>query len=453
MKNSSLVRRLWLASAAVLPLFVGISAWTLNRIYVDSLHNSEREALLAQIYALIAVADLELDADKHQVKLALPAALANPRFETPESGLYARVLNHRGQVIWQSNSLEISELHFFRPPLGEPGQALPRHFYYNDSNWRALSFTTLWELDNQEYSFQFDVIHSQREKLAEIYNYQQHMLRWLGGMTLLLIALQIVIARWSLKPLKRLAGEIEAIESGQIQRLSERYPDEIQPVTLSLNKLISSEEQQRERYKNALGDLAHSLKTPLSVIRAQLEHNSQKDKLVDEQVQRMSSIIEHQLKRASAEVKTLFNQRCDIETISRRICAALGKVYAQQQTDFDISIEAGLSLNMQENDLLELLGNLLENACKYGRGQVKISAQRCAEQQVLLCIEDNGPGIDDSVSQAVLERGARADTGKQGQGLGLAIAIDIVSAYNGSLSIKQSGLGGACFEIRLPSAS
>ncbi len=441
--RASLIRRLWLASMIVLPVVIGFSALTLNRAFEHSLNRAEADALMAQIYALLGVAELD------DGELLLPAALTNPRFETPDSGLYARVLDEQGRESWRSNSLDVSQLRFPPAEHGMPGLAEPLNWRSEGTHYRGLRLTTLWEYNGEDLRFTFDVIHSREAIEAELRRYQQRLWAWLGGMAVVLIALQTGIAYWSLRPLTFLANEIAEIQQGKSRSLSTRYPKEIDPVTTSLNALLQSESAQRERYQNALADLAHSLKTPLSVMRGQLAE-SQRDQLLDEQVERMTSIISHQLKRANAQVKTIYSQGTELRPLVQRLTQALVKVYREKNMQFDIDIAADMNCGMEENDLLEILGNLIDNACKYGRGWVKISAQRTDENSLQVQIEDNGPGISEELAQHITERGMRADTTTLGQGIGLAIAVDILSSYNGDLKIGRSSAGGAAFHLNLP---
>lgn len=317
-------------------------------------------------------------------------------------------------------------------------------------DYRSLSFTTIWDINNHDQEFTFNVIHDQASKNGEITAYNKSLFSWLGAMAALLIAIQIGIARWGLKPLKQLAVDISQIQSGKAEKLDHIYPIEIQPVTDSVNILLNSESAQRERYKNSLADLAHSLKTPLSVIRAQLLE-TQKDQLVDEQIERMTAIISHQLKRANAQVQTAYGQRTPVRPTVERICNALAKIYRDKGTCFTLNINDDIHCDIDQDDLMEIMGNLIENACKYGRSEVSIHASTDSEE-VIICVEDDGPGVDLNAKSKILNRGARADSAQLGQGIGLSVAVDILSSYNGALSIDRSAAGGASFKIILPRA-
>lgn len=443
-KAPSLIRRLWLASALTLPILIGFSSFALNRAYTNSLDSAEYEALLSQIYAMLAIAEPDGDG------LLMPDVMANPRFETPSSGLYARIINASGDRVWLSNSLLSSPLSFALTAVPSAGTIREGWPEIENTQHRSLSFTTVWEMDGKDSLFTFELFHAQDAKHAEIRTYQRALALWLGGMAALLLLTQVVITLWGLKPLKALAKEIDQVETGQSERLSGFYPSEISPVTRSLNRLLSSEEARRERYKNSLSDLAHSLKTPLSVIRSQ-GGSAKKDTLIDEQVDRMSAIVDHQLKRASAEVQTLYTARLALRPIVTRIANALQKVYADKNISCSITVPDGFNVSIEENDCMEILGNILENAFKYGKTAVNVSAYQ-EESVCIIAVEDDGPGITKKQSDDILARGARADTHTSGQGIGLAIAVDILSSYNGALEVGRSAAGGAAFRIGIPKA-
>ncbi len=240
-----------------------------------------------------------------------------------------------------------------------------------------------------------------------------------------------------------------------LQQLPGAYPAEIQPVTDNLNRVLRSERAQRERYRNTLSDLAHSLKTPLAVIRGQLENKQHISAeslahAIDEQVSRMSAIVDHQLRRASAQV-TQANRSSSVQVkpLVERLARAMQKVYQSKSVQLRLDIGEHLVFHGDEADLMELLGNLIDNACKYGRHSVAISAQQQG-RDLVVSVEDDGPGVEADVQQTILTRGARADTATPGQGIGLAVAVDILSSYGGSIDIFRSKLSGAGFTIRIP---
>lgn len=447
---SSLSGRLFLASVVLLPFLLGFSATMLDYAFKLSLETAERDALRSQVYLLLGVAEPD------ESTLEMPPALTEPRFGELNSGLYGWIVNRAGEVVWQSRSTDLIPADYF-PALTTPFEAGVKNFFssrFNADDFYVMSYDTIWPVGGQDLPFRFVVAHSQTDLKASLAAYRDRLLMWVVGLALLLTIVQSLIARWGLLPLRRLARNLELVEAGKSQELAGQYPADIRPVTENLNKVLRAEHAQRERYRNTLGDLAHSLKTPLSVVRGQLETAASNPQeltaVVDEQISRMSMIIDHQLRRASAQVtQNAVYARVLVKPLLERLTSAMQKVYRQKALNITIEADASLPFLGDEADLMEVLGNLIENACKYGKSQVHISA-KIIHGDLRISIEDNGPGVSDTLKSTILMRGARADTATAGQGIGLSVAVDIVSSYGGSLQISRSSLGGASFNISLP---
>lgn len=445
----SLAWRIFYASIILMPLLLGFSAFMLDRAFRSSIMLAEKESLLAHTYSMMAVAEPD------EGFLLLPNTLTDSRFNDPASGLYAQVVDDEYGPIWESISLTISPYSQKIPsrkiPMGQfdmdEAEILGEDFFISRIN-------TLWEIDGQDREYQFVVVHTQDQFQQEINRYRATLSAWLGGLALLLILVQTIIIRWGLFPLKRLANDIKALESGKIGVLDKNYPDEILPVIQNINLLLDSEKKHRTRYHNTMADLAHSLKTPLSVIRSVIEKQQrvgnglEGENTIDEQIERMSNIIGHQLNRASATKASFLNQ-ARLLPLFQRLSTALQKVYQDKNLQIVIDVDSELEFPAQEGDLMEVFGNLLENACKYGKSQVAVSAQR-QDKKLTICVEDDGAGVKEFRRIEILERGARADTSAPGQGIGLAVAVDILSAYGAGIQVQRSErLGGACFIVEL----
>ncbi len=452
MKLHSLASRLLLASALLLPLFLGLTGYALNLGFEDSLEAAEAEGLQSHVYLLLGGAELEGDT------LALPEAFAEPRFSQLNSGLFAEVSNQQGERVWLSESgrLMADELDARRAKAQQSSQTLlsgQTQFSNNtltEEPFFVFSHDVSWETnEGQEQVFRFTIFHEQSLFIAERSAYRAQLWRWLGAAALLLTLMQWLILRWGLQPMKRLADDLKAIESGHRERLEGHYPSEVQHVTDNLNAVITREMQQRERYRNSLSDLAHSLKTPLAVLRGSLGRTEEREEQIETQVQRMDEIIGRQLQRAITRNLAPQNKVKDIEQIAERLARALGKVYREKDMSFEASVNPECSFNGDARDLMEVIGNLLENAFKYGQKRVALSGQVEGET-LIIRIGDDGPGIEESLQNDILKRGARADTAQTGQGIGLAMAAEIISGYGGSLEISKAALGGAEFIVSLP---
>jgi two-component system sensor histidine kinase PhoQ len=433
-----------------LPLLLGLSATILNNAYERSLIAAQKSALRSQIYLLLDAAE------PAENGIFLATNLPEPRYSTVSSGLVGWIETSDHKVEWRSRSGELLDLNLVPRPNSEFNPGSERFFDYRiaDKNYFAISYDTIWDVHDRDLGFRFIVMQDQEPMNTELRVYQKRLWQWLGGMALLLILVQTLIARWGLSPLRRLATDLESIESGQQQNLQGIYPAEIQPVTNNLNRVLSSEQQQRDRYRNTLADLAHSLKTPLAVIRGHLQSESPGTKeqlktIIDEQISRMSSIVDHQLRRATAQVVQSNRHEVFVAAVAERLTKALERVYQDRALEITLAIDAQLKFIGDEGDLMELLGNVIDNACKYGRHSVAVSAQE-VNSELHIKVEDDGNGVAENMKQTVLNRGARADTANPGQGIGLAVAVDILSSYGGAIEIFKSSLGGACFLLRIP---
>ena len=455
----SLRVRMLLVLGAVLLLFFGLTGLALDRAYRNSVEGGAAERLQIQVYLLLAA--LEQEAGEFFVI----EDIQDPRYAAINSGLYGFVYDAALTEMWRSDSALALSL-----PQGEQSQRMPEvgeaiFDTINDGNGERLfrfSYGILWE--GIETPFSVSVAEVAAPYFSEIRDFRQSLGRWLGGAAALLLILLLILLRWGLRPLARLSLELRNIEQGSSQRLTGGYPDELRAVTENLNRLIDSERRQRERYKTTLADLAHSLKTPLSVASGSvdamsgsppaapnLEGRSEQLEVIKQALQRMDQIVAYQLQRAvSTQNHATLALRVDVATAVSELLAVVEKVYAGRHFIVERQCEEGLQFRGDERDLLEVLGNTLDNAFKYGRTHIRLIARQTRGVALEFCIEDDGPGIPVAQRDFVLQRGARADTLAQGQGIGLAVVSDIMASYQGSVTIEPSDLGGAKFVLRFP---
>lgn len=453
----SLQTRLLTAVSVLLTIFLGLTGIVLDRAFRSSIEAGVAEQMQAQIYVLLTAVEEEDNS------FYFLQDLREPRFTQLNSGLYGLISNPiAGEVLRTPSALEIDYEDF-----AELWQDISRgDFYFS----RALAgdgeeyfiavYGVVWE--NGASSYDFAVIESTSTYLVEVNNFRASLWSWLGGVAVLLLVLQVLLLRWGLSPLRRLAIDLKSIESGSSEQLDEDYPKELRAVTQNLNLLIKSERKQQLRYRETLGDLAHSLKTPLAVIAGavqglsarpverQGEQSSMHVLAIEEQLERMNQIIGYQLQRA---VKTnggsSLARRVELKSCVEKILRALEKVYAAKSMRVTCHLDSGVFFLGDERDLMEVLGNVLDNAFKYGSHSLQISAHvsRSPIGQLSIKIEDDGPGIAKDHQEFVLQRGARLDTLAQGQGIGLAVVTDIMSSYGGQIAVVDSALGGVCVEL------
>jgi two-component system, OmpR family, sensor histidine kinase PhoQ len=268
-------------------------------------------------------------------------------------------------------------------------------------------------------------------------------------MLLLLVTLAALL-HWVLGPVRRMEREIHEVEEARRESLGAGYPRELAGVAGNLNALLIGERKRVARYRDTLGNLAHSLKTPLAVMRAEGASAT-----VSAEIDRMSGIIDHQLKRAAASGGALLGQApVEVVQVAAELRATLLRVYARKDLVIELALAPTAQFIGDRGDLTELLGNLLDNACKWCRTRVRFSANidesAGARERLCLIVEDDGPGISAEDRARVLQRGVRADEKVPGHGLGLAMVHDTVDLYGGRLTIDASPLGGARFTLRLP---
>ncbi len=247
------------------------------------------------------------------------------------------------------------------------------------------------------------------------------------------------------------------MESGSQARIRGDYPIELRALTDNLNALLAHEQARQRRLDHALGDLAHSLKTPLAIMHGAVQASgadTPDTHLMREQLARVGDIVEYQLQRARAGAagSGQLAPAVPVRRTAERITASLAKVYRHKVVETELDVEPTLVFRGAEADLMELLGNLLDNAFKWCRGQVRVQVTLNAGSGVdglRIQVEDDGPGIDAGAAEGLLERGARADETAPGHGIGLAVVREISKAYGGSVEIGSASLGGALVRLTL----
>ncbi len=278
--------------------------------------------------------------------------------------------------------------------------------------------------------------------------------------TLLLVAglllLQRLIVRLSLRPLDRVRDDCRRLEAGEIERLREDVPEELRPVVGEINRLLEVMQSRLERSRNALGNLAHAIKTPLTLVDQVSQR--QRDRLGEadarqlaEGVARMREIVERELRRARLAGAGEPGEGFDAETELPRLVRVFRRMHADRELSFDVEVEAAGRFRGDREDMYELLGNLLDNAVKWASRRVRVHVE--AGPGLVFEIEDDGPGVGAADRAGLAERGRRLDENRPGHGLGLAIVREIVELYGGRITFDTGGpLGGLRVRVALPSA-
>ncbi|WP_433852774.1 ATP-binding protein [Stenotrophomonas nitritireducens] len=457
----SLQARQLLAASVGLVAFLALAGYALDAAFAGTARANLSERL--KNYATSYAGGIDFTRDR---SLYIREQPPDPRFDVPGSGLYLQVvmpgrsgnsMSAEGPILpdVSARMLEPRE-EIFEGPLpitqidGAPGEVY------------RYGMGLVWGGDGtpeSEFPYTIYVLEDSRALGKQLRVFRSAVWFWLGVTGLILLLLQTLVLQWSLRPLKRVINELTKVQRGERERMSEMHPRELEPLTDSINAFIESERENLERQRNTLADLAHSLKTPIAVLRTQLDSGAGDGALreeLDVQLQRMNNLVSYQLARAASSGHKLFSAPVPIEASAEEIVRGLEKVYASKGVLCEFELEPGVKFYGEPGDLQELLGNLLENAFKWARRRVLLTVRAipCAPGRrtgLELAVDDDGPGIAEENIAKVLQRGVRGDERVQGHGIGLSIVQDLIRDYRGELQVKRSTeLGGARFEVTLP---
>ena len=446
----SLSRRLLVSVSVPLALFFGVMMVVLDRGFRELADRTVQQLLDSQMVALIAAAEPQPDGQYAPASNDMAA-----RLRTPRSGLYAQIRSAHNKTLWRSPSTAGAPIDFGAPL--DPGTR--RISYSNNGHERIEIVSRGIEFEDRtgHVELTFSVAASLTPYEQELWSFRRLLFGWFIGLMLVLLATLAGLLRWVLSPVRRMEREIHEVEEGRSDALGGGYPRELSGVAANLNTLLSGERKRVARYRDTLGNLAHSLKTPLAVMRAALASKSSvSEAVLNPEIDRMSAIIEHQLKRAAASGGALLGQApVDIAPMVAELRVALLKVYARKDLSIEMLVAPTCQFIGDRGDLTELLGNVLDNACKWCRGVVRLTASVAGElgarERLSIVVEDDGPGISAEDRIRIGQRGVRADETVPGHGIGLSMVQDTVEMYGGTLIVgKSAALGGARFEVRLP---
>ncbi|MEX9756693.1 two-component system sensor histidine kinase PhoQ [Providencia vermicola] len=283
---------------------------------------------------------------------------------------------------------------------------------------------------------------------------------WFGYVLLanliLVIPLLWLAAYWSLRPIKSLVSQISSLEKGEREMLDENPPNELRGLVRNLNNLLTNERKRYSKYRTTLSDLTHSLKTPLAVLQSALRSLrtgkqmtiEQAEPIMLEQIGRISQQVGYYLHRASTQGDNnlMLREITSVPSVLDSLASALHKVYQNKGVSITVDISPEITWLGQPNDFMEVMGNIMENACKYCLEFVEVTAA-VGQDSLVITVDDDGPGVPESQRNIIFVRGQRVDTLRPGQGLGLSIALEIIDQYDGNITISDSPLGGARVQV------
>lgn len=453
---NSLSSRLLISVSVLLLLFFGVTIAVLDTAFTEAGEQSRQDILDGHVVALLAAAEPD-----ENNNLILPELLREPRFDQIGSGLYGQIRDASSTVVWRSESaLGLSVPQGVAPFVGE--HRFARERLSDGTPLLSLTMSVEWELDDgASVPFVIKVSESLDSFNAQVASFRGQLFGWFAAVAATMLLAFSFLLRGLLKPLRRIETEIGEIESGDRVSLSSEFPTELNGVARNMNLLIDSERARSDRYRFTLDNLAHSLKTPLAAMRSLLGDRSagELSTRVNEQIDRMDEIVRYQLRKpATRGSDNLVLQSVNVEEEVSRLVDGLGKVYRDKAPEFDVGVESGLNFRGDSGDFLELAGNLLDNACKWCKGNVRIRiipsvGGGAIATGMILTVSDDGPGIPEEAVDALLQRGMRLDESTPGHGIGLAVVKDIAQSYGGHLTIKKSILGGAEITVSIPPVS
>lgn len=420
----------------------------LNQAFEQSVLDTAEDALRNQILLLIS----NIEVTRGQVDVPV---LSEPRLSQIDSNLFAQIWSTEGASLWKSPSLLGRSLPKVQSQQGE--------FLFNDNDQSLdqtrIFNTTLgveWATEASATQFVIQVAESQEAYQKRLSRYKRQVGLWLLVLGGLMIVLLVFLLAWLLRPLERVAQQVGEIEEGERRRFDEDYPNEVSRLTQSLNQLLSFEEKRIARQKEVLGNLAHSLKTPLAVLKGLKYPQGEVRQEAGQQLDTMQNIIDYQLQSASAVGRRRFAKPIFVRKTTDQIVSSLQKLHAEKALRVTVDLPEKTQFFGDEGDWMEVVGNLLDNAFKWAKSEVRLTVSETAASSrgshrhgIDICVEDDGPGIGAAQRSSILQRGVRLDSQTPGHGLGMHIVKAVVDAYDGEIEIESRLPQGTRFNVRL----
>jgi signal transduction histidine kinase len=431
--TSSLRGRLIVAATFWLVLALAASGTVLRVAFEDSIERTFQLRLLTALRSLAAA--LEVDAAG---KLTLIRPLGDTRFEQPYAGWYWQV-SGEGGVLLRSRSLWDTSLPVTAP--SEPGAAVFGRAL-GPQGQKLLTAERELVFPDRDRPVHVTVAASRHDVDRELKTFDRLLFLSFVLLAVGLAATMTLQVGYGLKPLRRLTAELSALRDRPGRRLSGGYPAEIAPLAQALNNVLDNDDELVDRARTHVGNLAHGLKTPLSVMRAELSSGRADNAVLVDQIERMSRLVEHHLTRARAEASSAraLGTQVPVSEVVDEIAAMLAKIHSGRNLAIENACDAGARFAGDREDLAELIGNLMENACKWARSRVRVTATGGGALE--LSVDDDGPGLSEEQRAEATQRGTRLDESAPGHGLGLAIVRDLAGLYGGRLELDRSPLGG-----------
>ncbi len=448
--RASLARRMVLIAAGWITVLLLLGGIALERTLTSQVRSNFDEQLEYQLTAMIASAEIDSFGEVWFYR-----SLGDQRFLEPGSGLYWQI-SGEGYEPYPSRSLWDTPLSLRPVEVEGEGFNDEVRYYYSDQfpgePLRIAQRSVI--LPGSETIWTFAVASATEQVDSQIQQVRNILIWSFVVLGLGLIVMALLQVRYGLSPLRRVRAAIQKLRTTGDNRITEPLPTEVQPLVDEVNALLEHTERQAEEARMHAGNLAHALKTPLTVLtNAATARDPKLNEAVFRETKTMQRHVDHHLARARAVGRRAVGQaRTNVRQSAEAVRRAVERLYPEGRLDIAGSKDAMVAIERQ--DLDEILGNLIENAAKYGGGSVFVTVDH--EPGSPLCriwVEDDGTGIPEEERIRIFDRGARLDTGKPGTGLGLAIVRDVAEIYGGSITLGESeDLGGLLVDLRLPRA-
>lgn len=441
MSTLALRTRILILAVCLSVIILPAITWLLDQSHFQSLITATKQKGEAYIYSLIAEA--EPSDEELYVGDMLPPAL-----QQEDSGVFAVIADNE-KILWRSTS-SISypniQLESFPKSSIKDGELHAFDWFINGNKVLAQQISVSFEIQENVVPLTIYLLHDIVSIQAQQQSFRNTLLSGTAVTALTFIISLSLGFWWFFKPIKQLDQAIVKVETGESNRVSGNYPQELTNLVTDLNLLLSNQERQKLRYTKSLSDLTHALKTPLAIL-----HTSPlaKEPETLSQLNQINNTIEHQLKRVSIGSEQIWKKQTLIKPLLSQLVNAMEKIYRDKELMITLMCDDMTYFNGEEADFMEIIGNLLDNACKASNSAIQLTAHVDSDK-LTMNIEDDGCGIDDEQKNTLFLRGARLDNYQQGHGVGMAIVNDLVNDYFGTIIVKDSDLGGAHFIVSLP---
>ena len=448
MQTKSLAFRLVAGAALWIVGALLAGGLVLSTAFTDYVERAFDVRLRVLLDALVAASDIDEDG-----ALRLSRGPGEPRFDQPYSGWYWQVADESGPLA-RSRSLWDQIL---APDYRLRGMSGYRSQLIGPERQTLRIVAREVTLPGSDLTYNFVVTADTAEIVADIATFNRTLAWSLGALGLGLIIAVLIQVRYGLQPLRRIRAAIAAISSGKVARMEGDFPTEVEPLVDEINTLLDDNAAIVERARSHVGNLAHALKTPLSILTNVIAGEGSGDpRVLAETVRRQLVIMRRQVDHHLARARTAANvrvlgARTEVLAVIDDLARTLERIHSSRAIRVAVEGGAGLYFRGERHDFEEMLGNLADNACKWATSRVRISIA-AKEGRLTITVDDDGRGLSPAERETAFDRGERLDEAVPGSGLGLAIVRDIAELYDGAVSLGESELGGLRAELDLPAA-